>query len=90
MSVYLVTFKLDKPDADPTQLIAGIKKLANGWMSYMPNVVLINSSESANSIAKKLYPLITKDDYLLVIKVTYEHQGWMPEDAWKWLNERDY
>lgn len=90
MAVYLVTFKLDKSDADPAPLVAAIKNLGDGWMYYIPNVVLINSSEQADTIARKLFKNITKADYLLVIRVGEDHQGWLPQDAWKWLNERRY
>ena len=90
MSIYLVTFKLGDPNVDPSNLVGAIKKLGNGWMYYIPTVVFINSSESADSISKKLLPLITNDDYLFVTKITKEQQGWMPKDAWKWLNESIY
>ena len=90
MAVYLVTFKLGNPNADPSSLVGAIKKLGNGWMYYIPNVVFINSNEGANALSMKLLPLITKDDYIFITRITSDQQGWLPKDAWKWLNGTHY
>ena len=89
MQTYLVAFTLNRPNADPAQVLQGIKSIAKGWMQYIPNVILIRSEESADAIAKRIYKLITNEDYLVVIKVTQEYQGWMPKDAWNWLNKKN-
>jgi hypothetical protein len=28
------------------------------------------------------------NDYLLVVRVTRPYQGWLPKDAWEWVNSR--
>jgi hypothetical protein len=90
MAVHLVTFALHEPGADPSKLLVAIKENANGWCHYIPNAVLVNTEDSADTFAKKLYPYFTKNDYLLVVRVEGEHQGWFPQEAWDWLNERSY
>ena len=90
MAVYLVAFTLNRVGADPAIVIEDIKKLSRAWMHYIPGVILVDTNDSADELAKKIYKFITKSDYLLVIRVTAEHQGWLPKDAWDWLNERIY
>lgn len=91
MAVYLIAFKLTREGADPRPVVEGLKKMGDGgWMYYIPNTIFIHSDESANKLAEKAYKLITQGDYLIVVKVANEHQGWMPQEAWKWLNESKY
>ena len=90
MAVYLITFKLSNPAANPVPLVEAIKRIANGWMFYIPTSIFINSSESANAIAAKITPFVGSQDYLIIVRITKEHQGWMPKAAWDWLNERTY
>jgi hypothetical protein len=34
-----------------------------------------------------LAPHITTTDYMLIIKIdSYDKWGWLPQDAWNWLN----
>lgn len=91
MAVYLIAFTLQTPGANPAPIVEGIKKIGDGgWMYYIPNMVFIHSKETANQLAEKAYKLITQGDYLIVIRVTNEHQGWLPPDAWNWLNTSQY
>jgi hypothetical protein len=41
---------------------------------------------SANDFAQQLDPHIETTDRLLVVGITGERQGWLPEKAWEWLN----
>jgi len=31
---------------------------------------------------------VDKNDFVLVIGVTHDYQGWLREKAWKWINDR--
>jgi hypothetical protein len=86
MAVFLVTYKINSPNTDRDKLTEKIKSSANGWWHYIDNVWIVNTSHEADDLAKLLYPCITKPDRLLVIGVTGEHQGWLPDKAWEWLN----
>jgi hypothetical protein len=90
MSILLITYAKKTVLKDYTPLYESIKANSVSWWHYLDDVWIVNSIISADEFAKKLYPYITKDDRLLVVKLTAEHQGWLPPDAWKWLNEQSY
>jgi len=87
MPVLLVTYKINSRHTDRDKLIEKIKGSANRWWHYIDNVWIVNTSYEADGLAKLLFSCITKPDRLLVIGVTAEHQGWLPEKAWEWLND---
>jgi hypothetical protein len=54
----------------------------------MDNTWLVATSYSADQFAKLLYPHIVNTDHLLVMKAQKEYQGWLPKEAWDWLNSK--
>ena len=86
MAVYLVAYKINTVGSSPEQVVEAIKKVGTGWMHYIPNTILITSNETADVIGKKIFKLITTSDYVLVIRVTKQYYGWLPQRAWDWLN----
>ena len=91
MAILLITYKLNsKPSHDYAPLYDAIKKNCEKWWHYLEDVWIVSTPSTADQLAHKLYPFILKTDRLLVAKLAGQHQGWLPEDAWKWLNERQY
>jgi len=33
-------------------------------------------------------PTIDKKDFILIIEIRKNYQGWLPKEAWDWINER--
>jgi len=48
---------------------------------------LIVTSETPDEIWQRLAPHIDKNDYLLIIEVRNNAQGWLPRDAWDWIDK---
>lgn len=90
MALLLVTYEHKSAGRDYTPFFEAIKTNANGWWHYLESVWIVNTDLSADAFAKKLFPHMTKSDRLLVVRVTREHQGWLTEDAWNWLNAASY
>jgi len=90
MPVLLVTYAQNTPGKDYTPLYDAIKKNCSEWWHYLDHVWIVNSSQTADQLARNLYPYMTKLDSLLVVRITAEHQGWLPQDAWNWLNDKKY
>jgi len=86
MAVYLVTYDLNAPGKNYDDLYEAIKSLG-AWWHYLDSTWLVDTHLSAQSISDKLLSHIDKNDYLLVIKVTNEYQGWLPQKAWEWMHE---
>lgn len=85
--VYLVTYDLNKPGQDYTELYEAIKSLG-AWWHYLDSTWLVDTTYSADQIAAKLKPHMDDSDYFLVIRVQRDYQGWLPKDAWDWINAR--
>lgn len=90
MALLLVTYELNTEGKDYKPFFKAIKDNSNGWWHYLDKTWVSNTSLSADAFARKLFPYITKKDHLLVFKLQKEHQGWLPEDAWKWFDDKNF
>jgi len=58
------------------------------WWHYMPNVWLAFRYESLGELQAVLAPLIHQtNDRLLILPAKGPAAGWLPQDAWEWLNK---
>ena len=89
MSVLLISCNLRSKTKDYTPFYNAIRNHTGTWWHYN-DIWMVQSNSTADAFAKSLYPFIENSDHLLVIKVAKEYQGWLPEEAWKWLNNRQY
>lgn len=85
MWAYAVSFQLDAR-YDYTSLFEELRASPN-WWNYLPNMWLIVTSESAGELWSRLGPHITEDDRALLIEVRNDSAGWLPQEAWQWIND---
>jgi len=90
VSVLIITFAHKNTSGDYTPFYDALKSSADRWWHYIDSTWIVETSLSADSYAKLLIPHIFSTDQLLVAKLNGQYQGWLPEDAWKWLNQRIY
>lgn len=83
---YLITYDLRQPGRDYTSMYEAIKK-GRTWWHYLESVWIIITSESPEQIWNTLSNNMDKNDYLLVIEVRDNVQGWLPKDAWDWIHK---
>ena len=83
--VHLVTYDLKKPGQDYSAVHDTIKSFGI-WWHYLESTWLVDSFLTADQIAVKVRQHIDQNDRLLVIGVTSESAGWLPQDAWDWIN----
>ncbi|SER00306.1 hypothetical protein SAMN05216232_3929 [Virgibacillus subterraneus] len=86
MAVYLITYDLNKPGQDYDNLYETIKSLG-AWCHYLDSTWLVDTSYSSNQIGDKLESATDKGDSYLIIKVTNDYQGWLPQEAWDWIHD---
>jgi hypothetical protein len=86
MTVYIVSYDLNKAGQNYNALYEELKK-SSSWWHYLDSTWLISTAESADQLSDRLLAHTDKNDRLLVIKVVRTYQGWLPEDAWEWINE---
>lgn len=86
MTVYCVSYDLNRTGQNYNALYEELKKSAS-WWHYLDSTWLIDTAETAEQVSARLLKHIDTNDRLLVIKVVRAYQGWLTEEAWKWINE---
>lgn len=85
MSVYLVSYDLNRPGQDYGSLWKAIQSYP-GSCHAMESQWFIRSDKSVDEICRHLRGFIDKNDFLFVSEVTPGHQaGWLADDVAAWL-----
>jgi hypothetical protein len=87
--ILLVTYDLKRPGQDYAKLYEAIKSLG-AWWHFLESTWLIDSLHSPQAAGNHLVPFIDRNDRLLVIQVQRNYQGWLPKEAWDWINSRSF
>lgn len=85
--IYAINYDLKKPGRDYTGLYEAIKSCGT-WWHYLGSTWLVDTTLDANGIWKRLAPYFDRNDLALVIGVTRDYQGWLPKEAWEWIDSR--
>jgi hypothetical protein len=85
--IYAVNYDLKKPGQNYNGLHEAIKR-CGAWWHYLESTWLLDTSLSAQGVWDQLAPFADGNDRVLVIAVTRDYQGWLPADAWEWINSR--
>ena len=88
--VLLITYTLRNSLKDYTPLFEAVKNNSLRWWHYIDSAWIVETMLTPDALAGDLYPFIEQTDYLLVVRIVNEHQGWLPEKAWEWLNSLNY
>ena len=92
--IYSVSYDLSKRPRTvtkrPQPLNAFYDELqaSRNWWHYLDRTWLLSTTESANELNERLRRHLVDDDMLLIMKVEADYAGWLPQDAWDWLEER--
>lgn len=87
--ILLISYDLIAPGQDYSGLYEEIKA-ADAWWHHLDSTWIISTESGPDEWQKRLRKHMDADDSLLVIQVTNNYQGWLPESAWKWLNRRNW
>lgn len=85
--IYAVNYDLKNPGQDYTGLYQAIKS-CGAWWHYLGSTWLVDTNLDADGIWTRLEEHFDESDRALVIRVTANYQGWLPKNAWQWINER--
>lgn len=86
--VLLITYDLKQPGRDYAGLYEAIKRCGTSWWHYLDSAWLVDTAMAPDLVVAELRKHTDANDLLLVIKVTPPYQGWLPKDAWEWINAR--
>ena len=84
MSVYCVSYDLNTPGQKYDALYEELKS-SSSWSHYLDSTWLIYTNESSIQLSDRLRAHLDDNDRLMVIRVTSDYSGWLPEGAWEWM-----
>lgn len=87
--ILLISYDLRDPGQDYSGLYKELKK-AGTWWHHLDSTWIISTNTGPDEWQERLRKHMDDDDSLLVIEVTNNYQGWLPERAWEWLNKRKW
>lgn len=85
--IYLVTYDLHKPTQNYAAVHQAIKSCGS-WWHHLESTWLVDTTLSASQIWDRIKGAADNDDNFLIIRVTKDFSGWLPQAAWDWLNQR--
>jgi len=87
MNLLLVTFSLRNQFRDYEPFFVALRGNSLQWWHFIEQTCVVTSYHDVDSFARQLSPHIEITDSLLVVKLTpHAFQGWLPKEAWDWLN----
>lgn len=90
MPVLIVTYELrGRPREDYDSLYISLRQSPQ-WLHVLECTWLVATRESPNQLFERLRPHIHERDSLLISTVTPPMQGWLPDEAWRWIRKHGY
>jgi hypothetical protein len=83
--VYLITY-IKSQFGDYDGLNATLSAYGNNALNYTGDYWLIKTNETAVQLNNKLKTHLVNGEHFLVIEVTRNYYGWLPNSAWVWMN----
>lgn len=90
MAILLITYEHKTLFKDYTPFFNAIQGNCKRWCHYLDRVWMVDTTISADAYSRLLFPHMTQDDRLLIVKLSGEYQGWLTDEAWKWLNQSNF
>lgn len=86
MSVYAVVFDYESKN-DIVKLENELKR-SKGWWHYMTHMYMVHTTETANQLWSRIEYPVPKNHSLIILEVKGTYQGWLPDEAWKWVKDK--
>lgn len=83
-TAFAINYDLKKPGSNYDGLHAEIKK-TKLWWHYLGSTWLVITDETVEQISARLRAQIDASDFMLIIEVRKNADGWMPQEAWDWI-----
>jgi hypothetical protein len=84
MAVYVISYQLRSTRLDYRGLIEEMERCPS-WWHYLDDSWLVNTEENATQLYNRLAPYLEGGDSILIVQAGKDIQGWLPDDAWKWI-----
>lgn len=85
--ILLITYNLNEPTRNTEALFNEIKK-AGTWWHHLDSTWLIKTNSSPKEWYNRIAPRFLKSDSFLIIEVKSNYYGWLPQNAWDWIQKQ--
>jgi hypothetical protein len=82
---YAINYDLKAPNRNYESLYEEIKKSPQ-WWHFLESTWLIITEETPTQVWTRLAKQIDNNDFMLIIEVRENVQGWLPKEAWDWIH----
>jgi len=85
--IYLFTYDLHPSFPRNVDALTNELRNSEAWCNYLERTWLIGTRETHHRLNARIAPYLSPNDYWLVVRITYEYSGWLPKEAWDWINK---
>jgi hypothetical protein len=85
--IYSINYDLKRPGQNYDALHEAIKG-CGAWWHYLGSTWLVDTNLNAKGVWDRLSPHVDKNDSMLIVGITRDYSGWLPQAAWDWINQR--
>lgn len=85
--IFVVSYEFRKRRPEHKRFFEALQ-VSQGWWHFIESTWLIETNETAEELSERLSPFLHRDDFLLIIQAVQPYQGWLPKEAWDWIQER--
>jgi hypothetical protein len=85
----LITYNLNKGDADYDRLFEFIRELGDTWhdATKLDSVWFVRTRSSPTQARDHIAQAMSRDDNCFIVEITgAARNGWMPKEFWPWLD----
>jgi hypothetical protein len=89
--MFLIAVDLSDPTLDFQRLKSFIRDsdIFQNWWNHIPGVFLVTSTRSVETVSDEMKSMVGSARYLVMEANPAESEGWLPEQAWRWISRRE-
>ena len=85
--IYLFTYELHPSFPRNIEPLHAELENSLAWCHYMDRTWLIATDEDVGQLNRRISRHLRQSDMWLVVQITLEYDGWLPEEAWDWIQK---
>lgn len=86
----LITHDRNRLDQDYSGLHKEVKKAGKWWWHHLGSTWIVSTDLTPTQWVDRLKRHLDDTDHLLVIEISENYDGLLPEPAWHWLRKQDF
>lgn len=89
MPIYAISYDLNSPGQKYQRVKDAIEGCGD-WIKPMESFYLVDSNLTHAQISEKIRHAHDANDNHLVTRFSSQYQGWLSQEVWNWLNQRQH